>query len=447
MGEELLGKTMSLCPVCLQRLSAQKVRVGGEVYLRKTCPQHGSFSTVIWRGEPDYLSWMRPKVSHSHPYVQAQSVRGCPFDCGLCPQHQQEGCCVLLEVTSRCNQHCPVCYARSGAPGEDIPVDTIHKWLETLVEAGGGFNIQFSGGEPTLRDDLPELIRLARNMGFGYIQLNTNGLRLAADHSFARQLKEAGLAVVFLQFDGTRDEIYRQLRGQALLEYKQKAIACCRELGLGVVLVPTLVPGINQDNIGEIIDFALQGGPGIRGVHFQPVAYLGRYSQAPDNHNRITLPEVMRAIVEQSQGRIQLADLLPGGCEHSHCSFHGDFVCLEDGSLKALSSRQRSCCSSADRSSAEEKKRDYVSRRWGGQYQSCTVSKGQTIKLGEWEDFLVRVQTHSFSISAMAFQDVWNLDLERLQHCSLQVMSPTGKKVPFCAYNLTSSKGESLYRK
>ena len=153
----------------------------------------------------------------------------------------------------------------------------VRSWYEALLASGHPSNIQLSGGEPTLRDDLPEIVALGRAMGFRFIQLNTNGLRLARDPSFVERLKEAGLASVFLQFDGTHDEIYRALRGGPLLEAKLKAIHHCEQQELGVILVPTLVPRINTNDIGTIIRFALENIRVVRGVHFQPVSYFGRY--------------------------------------------------------------------------------------------------------------------------------------------------------------------------
>ncbi len=145
---------------------------------------------------------------------------------------------------------------------------------------------------------------MGRNLGFSFFQVNTNGLRLARDPAFLEKLKEAGLSTVYLQFDGVRDEIYEQLRGRRLFARKEQAIERCARQGLGVVLVPTLVPGINTDDIGEIIRLALGYAPAVRGVHFQPVSYFGRYPQPPTDANRITIPEVMRAIEEQTAGQV-----------------------------------------------------------------------------------------------------------------------------------------------
>jgi hypothetical protein len=220
--------TESLCPVCLARLTARRVVHGAAVYLEKTCPDHGFFAARIWDGEPAFAGWQRPKIPIRPPYCGQPVDKGCPFDCGLCPDHRQRSCTIILEVTKRCNLACPVCYADAGGmDSADPPLTMIAGWFATARQAGTGCNIQLSGGEPTLRDDLPHIVAMGRAAGFDFIQINTNGLRLARDPEFVKKLRAAGLSSVFLQFDGTTDAIYRTLRGRDLLKDKLAAIATC----------------------------------------------------------------------------------------------------------------------------------------------------------------------------------------------------------------------------
>ena len=202
-------------PVCLRRVGATCVFEGDDVFLVKECPDHGPFRTVIWRGAPSMAEWRRPKTP-VHPEVCYGTVeKGCPFDCGLCADHVQLPCSVLLEVTDRCDLRCAVCFADAGRdPAEDPPLASMHRRLERAMAAVGPTNLQLSGGEPTLRDDLPEIVEVARRVGYAFIQVNTNGLRLAHDIEYAKRLKEAGLASVFFQFDGVDDAVYRALRGR-----------------------------------------------------------------------------------------------------------------------------------------------------------------------------------------------------------------------------------------
>lgn len=456
--------TESVCPVCLGRIPAARLLLGDEVFQVKECAEHGHFKTLIWRGEPSMAEWRRPKLP-VHPDICYGAVdKGCPFDCGLCSVHEQLPCSVLLEVTDRCNLHCAVCFADSGCgETEDPPLETITWLLERAMAAAGPCNLQLSGGEPTLRDDLPEIIEAARRVGFSFIQVNTNGLRLASDKSYANRLGAAGLSAVFLQFDGVDDEIYRTLRGKTLLQQKLMAVRNAGDAGLGVVLVPTLVRGVNTDAIGAIVQQALRLAPVVRGIHFQPVSYFGRFAELSGNGDRFTLPELMRCLEEQTGGLLKRTDFSPPGGEHAHCSFHATYLYPADGGLHPLGAPGGdSCCTTGCNSGGIRKTVDTVSRRWrlpaanssglpaqSAQSVCCSGSEANPIRVEgalDLDMFLREVAARSFTISAMAFQDAENLDLERLRGCCISVISADGRLVPFCAYNLTSREGVGLYR-
>jgi len=446
--ETALQRTDSVCPECLARISATLVTSADEVRMVKECAEHGVFRSTIWRGEPGFAAWRRPKPpARVHEHATAVE-RGCPFDCGICPEHRQFGCTGLLEVTGRCNLSCRVCFADSGPVSRPDPdLATIAHWYRRVLAANGPCSIQLSGGEPTLRDDLPRIVELGCEIGFSFIQLNSNGLRLAAEPDFVRQLADARLVSVFLQFDGTEESIHEKLRGRPLLEVKRRAIEHCSAAGLGVVLVPTLVPGINDHNIGEIVRFALACGPGVRGVHFQPASSFGRY-QLADESQRLTLPEVIRALEEQTDGLVKTENFLPPGCEHERCSFHGSFLRTHDGGLRPVSSPvDGSCCPRSDAAEAEVLRTvNQVARQWAAPAADVTPAGLDGHGTMDLDTFLAAAQRDSFTISAMAFQDARTLDLERLRSCCIHVAADDGRLIPFCAYNLTANDGRSLYR-
>ena len=456
-NEDINNAADSVCPECLKRIPAGKVFEGDNVFLEKHCPEHGLFSVKIWDGKPDYYGWNKVKIPSRPAVCLTEISKGCPFDCGLCAEHRQQSCCVLLEITDRCSLRCPVCFASSGTDHLDDPdMETIRGWYRMLLDNGGPFNIQLSGGEPAMRDDLPEIISLGISMGFSFIQMNTNGIRIAQEPGYAKQLSEAGLSCVFLQFDGMDDKIHRYLRGADLMSIKLKVIENCAEAGLGVVLVPTLIPGINTGNIGEIIKFAIDNLPYIRGVHFQPISYFGRF---PDNNSeRITIPEIIREIEIQTGGALKTENFIPPGGENSYCSFHGNFIQMPDGLLKPWAQKQESACCSKPLTASEgsKKAKQFVAKQWAspccGRENGAGVLKkeDQSVKQGINTDsldiFLERVKTHTICISGMAFQDAWTLELDRLKDCLIHVVSRDGKLIPFCAYNLTSSTGRSIYR-
>jgi hypothetical protein len=304
----------------------------------------------------------------------------------------------------------------------------------------------------------------ARRVGYSFIQLNTNGLRLASDKDYVRQLQAAGLSSVFLQFDGVDDKIYRSLRGRPLLDEKLLAVRNCKETGLGVVLVPTLVRGVNTGSIGALLRQALQLAPTVRGIHFQPISYFGRFPEKRGDEGRFTLPELMRGLEEQTGGLVKVSDFSPPGCEHAHCSTHATYMYSDEGGLKLIGGVEGvGCCSTDTDTGGVRRTVETVSRRWRlpsgpssnrlplAKEASCCRegNKGTTKEEDplDLDDFLQEVATRSFSISAMAFQDADNLDLERLRGCCILVISPNGMLVPFCAYNLTSREGRSLYRR
>jgi len=283
-------------------------------------------------------------------------------------------------------------------------------------------------------------------MGFTYFQVNTNGLRLAGNIDYLQKLKDAGLNVVYLQFDGTEDAIYQSIRGRMLLHQKVKAIENCERLHLGVVLVPTIVPGINDHNLGGIINFALKHFPVVRGIHLQPVAYFGRYPKAPKNADRITLPELMQRMESQTGGLVHLTDFYPKGSENSYCSFMCSYIIQPDGSLQPIKQKTTSCCHSPeDAKEGVRRSREFVAKKWVYP-EPAKHQPTSRLSLGGWDAVLERSQTHSFSISAMAFQDAWNLDLDLLQDCCIGTAASNGNIIPFCAFNLTNTQGQSVYR-
>lgn len=429
---EIVRRTSSVCPICLKRLPADIVKTGNDYFIKKTCPEHGPVEAVIWRGEnPAFETW----GDYTPP--GDINVPDCPNSCGLCAHHLQKTCCVLVEVTSRCNLNCPVCFADSGASSDEPTVGALYSTFKKLAENGRTF-VQLSGGEPTVRDDLPEIVAAARKAGCENIQLNSNGLRLGADPTYTTALCDAGLSFVFLQFDGTADTIYAKLRGRPLFAQKTAAIDVCADNRLGVTLVPTVVPGINDHNIGAIINFGLAHSPAVRGIHFQPISYFGRYPKAPENKDRITLPEILTAIEMQTDGKVKITDFAPSRCDHPRCGFHGDFVVLPNSTLLRLTSNSKksSCCDD----NAHLKNRNFVSRRWKRSADNEIYKADDDYR--DMGTFLKRVKSHGFTISAMAFQDAYTLDIERLQLCSLHVINrhdahKSDGIIPFCANYIT----------
>lgn len=435
-----LGRVGSVCPECLRTLEAELIPDGDIVRLVKTCPVHGEFSAVVWRGEPGFSSWVRPKIPFGGGQRE-ETGQGCPRDCGLCARHSQRTCTALVEITARCNLRCPVCFADSGSADADLDHATLRTMFDQIMARTGGCNLQLSGGEPTVREDLPEIVAMARAAGFGFVQVNTNGVRLAEDPGLAERLARAGLASIFLQFDGVDDHVFTALRGRPLLDTKLLAIERASRAGIGIVLVPTVRRGVNLNQLWDIVRFGLDRQPHVRGVHFQPMSYFGRYP-ADFTPDHVTLPEIMTGLQEQSGGTLLVRDFLPPGCEHALCSFSAKYLMQEDGALRRLGSASCDCTPKPAEAGAL-KSIGVTARQWGPAPMEDSPAEAPRDDL---DRFLARARTHSFTVSSMAFQDAWTLNLDRLQGCCIHVARPDGRLIPFCAFNLTSRGGQTLHR-
>ncbi len=417
-------QTRSVCPVCLRPLPAVLETRPDGVYMVKNCPEHGHFEAPVWRNRLDWDSWL----GGLPPLGPGEGER-CPADCGLCGEHQRGTCCTILEVTDRCNLRCRYCFA-GGDRGADRPLEDVKRDLAALAVPGKTL-VQLSGGEPTVRDDLPEIIRYAKAAGCKYVQLNTNGVRLAADMDYVNSLAGAGLSFVFLQFDALKDEAYEKIRGRALWKEKLQCIVNCARAHLGVVLVVTVVPGVNDGMLGDILRFGAAMSPAVRGVHFQPVTYLGNYPCAPADAARMTLDELIEKLEEQSGGLIRRGDLAPSRCDHPLCGFHGDFIAMP-GEFRALTrwtGRETGCSATADQN------REFVGRRWLRPEGDCCCNPDASTLDG----FLDNAKVYGFTVTSMAFQDAGNFNVERLRYCSSHVYRD-GKFVPLCAYYLAPQK-------
>jgi len=426
-----MRRTRSVCPICLKPVAADLIEKDGITCLEKYCPEHGAFSVPVWHGRLNMDTW-RAGTSE----LALGDGLHCPENCGICKEHESGTCCALLEVTERCNLHCRFCFANGGESENEPSLDELMLAVACIMEMGGRPTLQLSGGEPTLRDDLPELIAYAKSIGCPYVQLNTNGIRLAGDEAYVHSLAEAGLSFVFMQFDGVTDDVYQTLRGAPLLKEKLAAIRNCDRHGLGVTLVPTVVRGVNDRQLGSIVRLGASLSPAVRGVHFQPVSYFGRYPDAPEE--RYTLDELICDLSEQLD--VGTDSLVPSHCDHPMCGFHGSFAVMPDGKLLSLSS----CSASGTDKTTAERNRDYVARHWmrtqGTEQQeennSTTFANGDGI---DFDVLLNRLRTNSFTLTAMAFQDAMNLDIERLHRCSLHVWHDF-RLIPFCARYLTPVK-------
>ncbi|MGC8939024.1 MAG: tetraether lipid synthase Tes [Candidatus Bathyarchaeia archaeon] len=468
----------SICPVCQRRVPMRIYEEDGVIYLEKTCPEHGNFNDVYW-GDAELYKWFF-KNWYTAKYVgdglenpHTEIANGCPYDCGLCPQHKTHTVLGIIDVTNRCNMTCPICFAYAGAanyvyePSYDQIVAMIRNLRNNKPWACNA--LQFSGGEPTLRNDLSDLIREAKKAGITHVEVNSNGLRLAEDIEYFRTLREAGMDTLYLQFDGLREEIYKKLRGRAdLVPIKEKVVKNAREIGLkSIVLVVTLAKDVNDKDLGSIIDYAVKNKDVIRCVNIQPISMAGRARKEQMRKMRITIPDAIKLIEEQTQGAVTRWDWRPvnwpvpvsKGMEilksrtypeftmHPMCGAATFVVVEEDGSYKPITK-----VVDVDK---------FAETFWEVYYMGFkgkkTRAKMELLKLlplvksglirslirnvitkGSYEA-LGELMYKMVMIGIMHFQDVWNMDLDRVQKCAIHYATPDGKVRSFCTYN-------SLYR-
>jgi uncharacterized radical SAM superfamily Fe-S cluster-containing enzyme len=311
-------------------------------------------------------------------------------------------------------------------------LDAVRSEFRRLMDLGGPFNIQLSGGEPTMRDDLPEIIAIGREEGFSFFQLNTNGLRIAREPDYLLALKDAGLSCVYLQFDSFDDSHNVALRGRKMLRERMAAIANCRKASIGCVLVPTVVHGINDGMLGAILSFAMGAMPYVRGVHFQPASVFGRYA-LPHPQKRLTIPKMLSLIEEQTGAQMLSSDFLPGGAESSYCSFHANYLVEPGKGPVCLSKKGAPPPSSA-------KSRDAVAENWtldgleAGQEAFCCDNgsavlegektgreeqAGSLCETGALDEFLRQRKLRTLTVSGMLFMDAWTFDADRARQCHI----------------------------
>ncbi|HAV54389.1 MAG TPA: radical SAM protein [Aequorivita sp.] len=308
--------TLSLCPECLKRIDAKIVFEENNVFMLKRCPEHGN-SKVLIADDAEYYKNIRNYNKPSEmPYTfNTKTHYGCPYDCGLCPDHEQHSCLTIIEVTDRCNLTCPTCYAGSSPTyGRHRNLDEIKKMMDAVVRNEKEPDVvQISGGEPTIHPHFFEILDYAKTLPIKHLMLNTNGIRIAKEKNFVEKLKTYSPDFeIYLQFDSFEDSVLQTLRGADLSKIRQQALANLNEVNLSTTLVVTLQKGLNDGEMGKIIDFALKQ-KCVRGVTFQPTQIAGRLEDFNTETDRITLTEVRRKILEQTDV-FNAEDLLPVPC-------------------------------------------------------------------------------------------------------------------------------------
>jgi tetraether lipid synthase len=465
------NKFQSLCPHCLQNIEAELIEENGKILLRKNCSEHGDFEDVYYGNTNLYNQYMQYFKEGNN---NTNGEINCPSQCGLCENHKSSTILANIDITNDCNFRCPTCFANSNVVDYKYfpSFETILKMMDTLRNLDPPCEaIQFSGGEPSMRDDFFDLVKMARKKGFIHIQMATNGKALADDPDFARNLFDADLDTVYLQFDGVTAEPYKALRGFNALPIKLKAIENLRKNGRRpfAVLVPTLVKGINDSQVGEIVRFAFDNIDVVRGVNFQPVAFTGRIQKEELLSQRITIAELLSLLEEQTEGEFRIEDFLPVTafnpfidflkktnpeskfpklCTHPACgawSFAfkdknkliplARIINLKEF-LKFLQSIENISKTEITVKIAKALPKLLLPGTFKNGFLVMNLLKNLILKRDIDAASNFSNNPNSLFIGAMHFMDPYNFDQERVERCCIHNVTPNGSIIPFCSYNI-----------
>jgi uncharacterized radical SAM superfamily Fe-S cluster-containing enzyme len=446
--------TISICSTCLQRVDGKIVFQDGCVWMLKRCPEHGA-ERVLMADDIGYYKLARETFIKTPEQVIAPNTPahyGCPYDCGICPDHEQHGCTLLIEVTDNCNLRCPTCYAGSGPERQTHrSLEQIERMLDRAVANEGEPSIiQISGGEPTVHPQFFEILELVKKRPIGHLLVNTNGVRIANEPGFAEHLAQftPGLEV-YLQFDSFRPEVLKALRSTDLRSTHKRAVDRLNEFGIHTTLVSTIRRGLNDDEMGEIIDYGTQQAC-VRGVTFQPVQVAGRLEGYEAGYNierdRLTLTEIRRRILEQCPV-FAPEDLIPVPCHPDHLAM-AYALKLESGLVPLTGLIDQDFLIEAARSTISYEKDPAVREHFLNLFSTHHSVTSQTDAMRGFLDTLERSPPQSlgyeniFRVLIVEFIDAQGFDLRSIRKTCVHIVHPDGKRViPFDTYNLLYRDG------
>ena len=474
--------TQSLCPECTRLIGARLFEEDGRVVMEKSCPDHGPFRDIVYSDAKLYLKMEQWTFGDSrgleNPGVTNAAV--CPDDCGLCNLHTSHTGLANVDLTNRCNLTCPVCFANANAAGYLYEPDMEHvrRMLQALRDEKpvAGRIVQFSGGEPTIHPRFLDILRMARDMGFSHTQIATNGIKFGS-LEFAQECKEAGLHTLYLQFDGVCDDVYRRTRGEDLWEKKLACIENVKKAGLKIVYVPTIVKGLNEHQIGDIVRLALENIECSSGISFQPVAFTGRIARSELEAKRFTLSDFAHAMQDQTGITDTYQDWFPLSCVtpfskllsalrgemtthlscHPHCSL-GTYLFVDQNKKATPVTRFIDV-------GPMLQEMDLLARKAGPRrikffskleawntlrkfFHQDRAPEGLTFNLflqtlqgmtdkryGRGDKEKAGFTYRTLMVAGMHFMDSYNYDVERVKRCVIHYAAPNGLIYPFCAYN------------
>ena len=436
--------TNSICTTCYRKVEAKIVFQDNCVYMHKRCPHHG-FEKVLISTDVEYYKRSRLTLKPGQLPVKFNTPikYGCPYDCGLCPDHEQRSCLTLVEITDACNLACPICYAESGPHRQTHrSMEQVEFMLDCIVRNEKEPDIvQISGGEPTIHPQFFEILDAAKRRPIKHLMVNTNGIRIAQEPDFAKRLKDylPGFEL-YLQFDSLEEAPLRDLRGADLRRVRLQALENLNKHNISTTLVMTVKKGSNDQELGKIIDFALKQ-PCVRGVTFQPIQAAGRLENFDAARDRLTLAEVRQNILSQSD-LFQPEDIIPVPC-HPDCLAMGYALKVGSKTVPLTSMIDPKILLQGEGNTIvyerDPRLRDHVFKLFSTSHspESATASLKQLLcclPLVQVPDSMTYDKV--FRVLLIQFMDAQNFDVRSVKKSCIHIVHPDGRIIPFDTFNL-----------
>ncbi len=452
--------TNSVCSKCLVKVEAKIIFQNDCVYLVKHCPTHGHEEVLVADDIAYYKQCQEFIKPGDMPLRFNTPIKyGCPYDCGLCPDHEQHSCLTIIEVTDRCNLSCPICYADSGTeefsqshqPRSHRSLELIESMIDAVVANEGEPQIvQLSGGEPTLHPEFFQIMDVAKSKPIRHLMINTNGIRIAKDRAFCDRLSQYMPGIeVYLQFDSFEAASLQELRGADLRLIREQAIAHLNEFNISTTLVVTLKKGRNDHEIGKIIEYALQQ-KSVRGVTFQPIQAAGRLEGFEPKRDRYTLTEVRRSILQQSP-YFQPQDIIPVPCHPDSLAMayalklNGKVIPLT-GLLDPTKFVEMTPNTVLYEQNEEIKNNIFQLFSTSHSPSSAATSLKQLLCCLPMLPVPAGITYKNvFRVFIVQFLDPFNFDVRSVKRSCIHIVHPDGRIIPFDTFNMFYREGSAGY--
>jgi uncharacterized radical SAM superfamily Fe-S cluster-containing enzyme len=444
--------TNSLCHVCLRKVEAKVLFQDDKVYLQKWCPEH-KLQRVLISTDVEYYKLSRQTLKPGQMPLKFNTPikYGCPYDCGLCPDHEQHSCLTLVEVTDQCNLTCPICYSESSPHRPSHrSMEQIEFMLDCVVRNEAEPDVvQISGGEPTIHPEFFAILDAAKRRPIKHLMVNTNGLRIAADAEFARRLVDymPGFEV-YLQFDSLEPSPLKVLRGVDLCDVRRKALDRLNEHNISTTLVVTLKKGLNDSEIGRIIDFALKQRC-VRGVTFQPIQAAGRLEDFDPARDRLTLGEIRQQILAQSK-IFGPSDVIPVPC-HPDCLAMAYALKLGDAVIPLTGMLDPKLLLHGEGNTIVYERDPRLREQLFRLFSTAASPSSSAQSLRQLLCCLPMIQAppqvtydNIFRVIIMQFLDAYNFDVRSVKKTCVHIVHPDGRIIPFDTFNMFYRDGKEV---